>query len=174
MLAHWGPIVLVWFMWTIVLNHSHNDLWRRERELVGVHDDTRNSPFLHLLSIFSSLLNHKLYERHPVMFFFFFFSPKVSNRISSTIAAFLSFQMKTRLSLVLTMTHSSRLPPYPIYSAQCPRQFTLCVCLPLRLTLPRFIHPPSTSSRWPPPSFLLRSPPLLVCIISSVFLSLGS
>lgn len=30
-------------------------------------------------------------------------------------------------SLVLTMTHSSRLPPYPIYSAQCPRRFAPCV-----------------------------------------------
>ena len=48
------------------------------------------------------------------------------------------------------------------------------VRLPLHLSLPLFIHPASTSSRWPPPSLPLRSILLLVCIILSAFLSLGS
>lgn len=67
MLAHQGFIVLVWFIWTIVLNHCHNELWRREGELVC--HDLRNRPFLFSLSIFFSffLSNSKLCERHPVM-----------------------------------------------------------------------------------------------------------
>lgn len=58
-------------MWIIVLNHTHNDLWRREGELVGACDDMWNSPFFCLPSIFfPSLLNHKLCERHPVIISF--------------------------------------------------------------------------------------------------------
>lgn len=195
MLAHQGPIVLVWFMWTIVLNHSHNDLWRREEELVCVHDNMKNRPFSLLLFIF--LLNHKLFERHPVMIPFsqgvqshilnyswfpphpplhyllihsHSFFPSVILLLSKThqslVQSFfqLSFQMKTRLTLVLTMTHSSRLPPYPIYSAQCPRRFAPCVSS----ITPLFpsIHP--SSPHFQEMTTSLSSLPLLV------FLSLGS
>uniref|UniRef100_A0A8C6M2E5 Uncharacterized protein n=1 Tax=Nothobranchius furzeri TaxID=105023 RepID=A0A8C6M2E5_NOTFU len=37
------------------------------------------------------------------------------------------FQMRTRLVFSLTVTHSRRLLPYPIYSVKCPCQFTPCV-----------------------------------------------
>ncbi len=128
-------------------------------------------PFSHFLFfLFFFLLNHKLYERHPVMISFsqgvqshilnyscfslihvsiicsFIhtpFPPSVILLLSKThqslVPSFFqhSFQMKTRLALVLTMTHCGRLPPYPIYSAQCPRRFA-----PITPLFP-FIHPAS-------------------------------
>lgn len=85
----------------------------------------------------------------------------------------LSFQTKTILTLVVTMTHRSRLPPYPIYSAQCPRPFAPCVSS----ITPLFpsSHPSSQLFQQMTTSLSsLWSLPLLICIISSVFLSLGS
>lgn len=103
----------------------------------------------------------------------------LSKTYQSLVPSFfqLCFQMKTRLALVLTMTHSSRLPPYPIYSAQCPGQFSACVSSITLLF--SSIHPSIVPYLLPvddqPPTSLhlpLRSLPLLVCIISSVFPSL--
>lgn len=168
MLAHQGPIELVWFMWTIVLNHSHDDLWRRE-ELVcpwwfwGTGHSCSFSPFCLFL------LNHKLFERHPVhlsiicTFIHTHFPPLSSSYyLRRTNPLFhLSFSSPFRWKLdshsfwqwhIAAVWHHIPSTQHNVLND------SPSVCLPLHLSFPLFIHPASTFSRWPAPSLPPRVP----------------
>lgn len=136
-----------------------------------------------ILSPFSFFLpSHKEYERHPVrcpitsaaafllsiypssvhsFIHSLPFSPLYHSFITKDTSILLScpffnppFRQKLPSHSFLTVTHSMCLPPYPIYSAQCPCQFVPCVS---SITLLFSSIHPSSQAVFPvddhPPSF---------------------
>lgn len=150
-----SPFPVIFCVWSSKRSERH-PVMISCTQCIQSHIPNHSPPHTLLPSTISSLSAHSFSRLTPPPFVILLLPGTHQSLVPSFSR--LSFQMKTRLTRLVTMTHGRRLPPHPIYSA-CLGQFSprLCLLLPPK-TPPRLsFHPSSRSSEWLPHTHLYSS-----------------